>query len=227
MASITQQLNALLSTSRFGYLQREASTSSARMGASSSLVETLNTSGADVETLPSPATDAEAAAERQLAKSTAQTIANIPMREWLKLKKPARYLGNEFGAVHKPWDAADVRFCLTYPEVYEVGASNLGHIVLYSVLNEEQGVLCDRCYYVDDDMAECLRKYDQVRPYPVGCTPSLTHTRKPQSSPALSPAETAWQRASASMTRRVSPMRLLGVGLPRTAARAPLTLPSQ
>ncbi len=34
---------------------------------------------------------------------------------------PSRYLGNEVGAVHKPWDAASVRFCLTYPEMYEIG----------------------------------------------------------------------------------------------------------
>ena len=48
--------------------------------------------------------------------------------------KPARYLGNELGAKHKPWDSATVRWVLTYPEVYEVGASNLGHILLYNIL---------------------------------------------------------------------------------------------
>lgn len=35
------------------------------------------------------------------------------------LQSPARYLGNEFGAVHKPWEQADIRFALTYPEIYE------------------------------------------------------------------------------------------------------------
>lgn len=34
-------------------------------------------------------------------------------------------LGNEFGAVHKPWDSAEIRFALTYPEIYE-GALGLG-----------------------------------------------------------------------------------------------------
>ncbi len=48
------------------------------------------------------------------------------------INRPARYLGNELGAVHKPWDSANVRWVLTYPEIYEVGASNLGHIILYS-----------------------------------------------------------------------------------------------
>jgi hypothetical protein len=40
-----------------------------------------------------------------------------------------------------------VRFSLTYPETYEVGASNLGHIILYTVLNRAQGLLCDRAYF--------------------------------------------------------------------------------
>lgn len=62
-------------------------------------------------------------------------------------QSPARYLGNEFGAVHKPWNSAEIRFSLTYPELYEVGASNLGHIILYSVLNESEGILCDRSYF--------------------------------------------------------------------------------
>jgi hypothetical protein len=44
-----------------------------------------------------------------------------------EINKPARYLGNERGAVHKPWDTTTVRWALTYPEVYEVGSSNLGH----------------------------------------------------------------------------------------------------
>ncbi len=55
--------------------------------------------------------------------------------------------GNEFGAVHKPWGSASIRFALTYPEIYEVGASNLGHIILYSLLNQQEGLLCDRAYF--------------------------------------------------------------------------------
>jgi hypothetical protein len=58
--------------------------------------------------------------------------------------KPARYLGNELGAVHKPWPDAAVRWVLTYPEIYEVGASNLGHIILYNILNAQPRQLCDR-----------------------------------------------------------------------------------
>jgi radical SAM family uncharacterized protein/radical SAM-linked protein len=72
--------------------------------------------------------------------------------------KPARYLGNELGAVHKPWEKAEVRWVLTYPEVYEVGASNLGHIILYNILNQQPRQLCDRAYLPGTDLAAKLRQ---------------------------------------------------------------------
>jgi radical SAM family uncharacterized protein/radical SAM-linked protein len=72
--------------------------------------------------------------------------------------KPARYLGNERLAVHKPWDTAVVRWVLTYPEVYEVGSSNLGHIILYNILNAQPRQLCDRAYLPGTDLAVKLRE---------------------------------------------------------------------
>jgi radical SAM family uncharacterized protein/radical SAM-linked protein len=71
--------------------------------------------------------------------------------------RPARYLGNELGAVHKSWHDSTVRWVLTYPEVYEVGASNLGHIILYSILNAQPRQLCDRAYLPASDLAGKLR----------------------------------------------------------------------
>jgi radical SAM family uncharacterized protein/radical SAM-linked protein len=71
--------------------------------------------------------------------------------------KPARYLGNERLAVHKPWDTAVIRWVLTYPEVYEVGASNLGHIILYNILNAQPRQLCDRAYLPGTDLAAKLK----------------------------------------------------------------------
>lgn len=72
--------------------------------------------------------------------------------------RPARYLGNELGAVHKPWHEATVRWALTYPEIYEVGASNLGHVILYSILNAQPRQLCDRAYLPAPDLASVLRE---------------------------------------------------------------------
>jgi radical SAM family uncharacterized protein/radical SAM-linked protein len=73
------------------------------------------------------------------------------------IAKPARYLGNELGAVHKPWTDAAVRWVLTYPEVYEVGASNLGHIILYNIINAQPQQLCDRTYLPAPDLSAKLR----------------------------------------------------------------------
>ncbi|WP_416665789.1 TIGR03960 family B12-binding radical SAM protein [Egbenema bharatensis] len=74
-----------------------------------------------------------------------------------EISRPARYLGNELGSVHKDWETASVRWVLTYPEVYEVGASNLGHIILYSILNAQPRQLCDRAYLPAPDLATKLR----------------------------------------------------------------------
>jgi radical SAM family uncharacterized protein/radical SAM-linked protein len=80
----------------------------------------------------------------------------------LGISKPARYLGNELGVQARDWSAhwrsAGVRWALTYPEVYEVGASNSGHIILYSILNALPGQLCDRSYLPAPDLAARLRE---------------------------------------------------------------------
>jgi len=74
-----------------------------------------------------------------------------------EINKPARYLGNELGAKHKDFDNAEVRWVLTYPEVYEVGASNLGHIILYNIINAQPRQMCDRSYLPAPDLAEKMR----------------------------------------------------------------------
>ncbi|MFP4255002.1 MAG: TIGR03960 family B12-binding radical SAM protein [Halothece sp.] len=75
-----------------------------------------------------------------------------------QINRPARYLGNEQGTKHKPWDSAIVRWVLTYPEIYEVGASNLGHVILYNILNAQPRQLCDRAYLPASDLASKLRE---------------------------------------------------------------------
>ncbi|EAZ89069.1 TIGR03960 family B12-binding radical SAM protein [Crocosphaera chwakensis] len=75
-----------------------------------------------------------------------------------EINKPARYLGNELGSKHKPWKETTVHWVLTYPEVYELGASNLGHIILYNILNSQPRQLCDRTYLPAPDLAQKLRE---------------------------------------------------------------------
>ena len=77
------------------------------------------------------------------------------------INKPARYMGHELGVEPRNWQAAQVRWALTYPEIYEVGSSNLGHIILYSILNAVPGQLCDRAYLPAADLAARLRERQQ------------------------------------------------------------------
>ena len=91
-----------------------------------------------------------------------QGSAAAPMTAFAELvnagiSRPGRYLGNELGVEPRDWQAATIRWALTYPEVYEVGASNLGHIILYSILNAQPRQLCDRAYLPAPDLAERLR----------------------------------------------------------------------
>lgn len=68
----------------------------------------------------------------------------------LSVEKPARYMGGEMGAVRK--DAADLRFALAFPDVYEVGMSHLGLRILYHVLNGVDGVAAERVFAPWPDM---------------------------------------------------------------------------
>jgi len=73
------------------------------------------------------------------------------------VRKPARYIGNELNSIHKDWDTAKLRIALAYPDLYEVGMSNLGLQILYHILNEMDDVLAERVYAPAQDMAEQLK----------------------------------------------------------------------
>ena len=62
------------------------------------------------------------------------------------LLKPARYTGGEFNGVIKNFDKTPCRIVLALPDVYEVGMSNLGLAILYSILNRRADTLCERVY---------------------------------------------------------------------------------
>jgi radical SAM family uncharacterized protein len=75
------------------------------------------------------------------------------------VRKPVQYVGGELNSVVKDWDAADVRWALMYPDVYEVGLPNQGIQILYEVLNEQEGVLAERTYSVWDDLEALMREH--------------------------------------------------------------------
>src|SRR3569833_1496833 len=74
------------------------------------------------------------------------------------VSKPIQYVGGELGAVVKDWDAATVRWALSYPDAYEVGLPNQGVQILYEVLNEQPDVLAERTYAVWPDLARLMRE---------------------------------------------------------------------
>ena len=76
----------------------------------------------------------------------------------LGVKKPARYIGKEWNVSEKMLDSARLKVCLCFPEMYEVGMSNLGIRILYSILNGIEGVACERAFAPDADMEKFLRE---------------------------------------------------------------------
>ena len=74
------------------------------------------------------------------------------------VKKPGRYLGGELNTVRKKWSAVDLRFCLIFPDLYEIGMSHQGLQILYHIVNREDRFLAQRCYAPDLDMETELRK---------------------------------------------------------------------
>jgi radical SAM family uncharacterized protein len=75
----------------------------------------------------------------------------------LQVRKPARYIGQEWNVAKKDFLKAQVKFALAFPDLYEIGMSNLGIRILYGILNNSEGVLCERFFACDVDMESVLR----------------------------------------------------------------------
>jgi len=74
----------------------------------------------------------------------------------LKVEKPAQYLGNEINSIHK--DDFKARMCLFFPDIYEVGMSNLGIRILYSLMNRVEGFSLERGFSPMEDMENLMRE---------------------------------------------------------------------
>ena len=84
-----------------------------------------------------------------------------PTELLVRIRKPGRYLEGEVNAFRKPWEAAEVRFCLVYPDLYEIGMSHIGLMILYLILNSRAPYLADRAYAPARDLEALLRKRKQ------------------------------------------------------------------
>ena len=76
----------------------------------------------------------------------------------LKIEKPARYIGNEINAVCKDKSQIDIRFCMCFPDLYEIGMSHLGIQILYDMFNRRGDVWCERVYSPWVDLDRILRE---------------------------------------------------------------------
>ena len=75
-----------------------------------------------------------------------------------RVQKPARYVGGEYNAVIKDKAQVDTRIAFCFPDTYEIGMSNLGMRILYGVMNNMDGVWCERVFAPWGDMEEEMRK---------------------------------------------------------------------
>ena len=75
-----------------------------------------------------------------------------------KVDKPARYLGGEYQSLTKPWDSVQCRVALAFPDIYDIGMSHLGTKILYSLLNKQEQILCERAFTPWVDMEKELRE---------------------------------------------------------------------
>ena len=76
----------------------------------------------------------------------------------LTIEKPARYIGNEVNSVKKDLNEVDVRFCMCFPDVYEIGMSHLGIQILYDMFNRREDVYCERVYSPWTDLDKIMRE---------------------------------------------------------------------
>ncbi|MCL5409120.1 MAG: TIGR03960 family B12-binding radical SAM protein [Candidatus Omnitrophica bacterium] len=79
---------------------------------------------------------------------------------FFSIQKPFTYLGNEINSTHKEFSKQKVKIALGYPDIYEIGMSNLGIRILYGLINNIGDVVCERFFSPLPDMAEVMRQKD-------------------------------------------------------------------
>src|SRR3990170_3658013 len=74
-----------------------------------------------------------------------------------KVQKPGRYIGGELNQVVKDWNSTRTRVALVFPDIYDLGMSNLGLAILYDLINQRQDALAERAYSPWVDMESAMR----------------------------------------------------------------------
>ena len=76
----------------------------------------------------------------------------------LSIQQPARYIGGEGNSVTKVFTPETIRFCMCFPDVYEIGMSHLGIQILYDMFNRREDTYCERVYSPWNDMDKIMRE---------------------------------------------------------------------
>ncbi len=74
-----------------------------------------------------------------------------------RVQKPGRYTGGELNQTQKDWDQVETRIGLAFPDIYDLGMSNLGLAILYDIINREEDMLAERIFSPWPDMEDQLR----------------------------------------------------------------------
>lgn len=76
------------------------------------------------------------------------------------VQKPARYTGGEYNEIKKDLASVRVRVAFCFPDTYEIGMSNVGMRILYGVMNEMDGIWCERVFAPYGDMEQAMKEHD-------------------------------------------------------------------
>ena len=82
----------------------------------------------------------------------------------LSVDKAARYIGGEVNSVMKMDEDGNIdpnvkiRVAFDFPDVYEIGMSNLGMMLLYNMFNEREDVWCERVFSPWMDLDKVMRE---------------------------------------------------------------------
>lgn len=74
------------------------------------------------------------------------------------VKMPGRYTGGELNQIQKDWQDVALKVALLFPEIYDLGMSNLGMMILYDIINQQPDLLAERAYLPWTDMEEAMRR---------------------------------------------------------------------
>ena len=75
-----------------------------------------------------------------------------------RVAKPGRYTGGEYNEVVKNWDDIDFKVAMAFPDIYDLGMSNLGTMIMYDMINKHRNLLAERVYCPWDDMEAIMRE---------------------------------------------------------------------